>query len=66
MKVACNQPYLGTQLDQWIDHIHLEWWAEITFHVGSASKNVQKIWIFMLGYSSQVCIIVKNLDLACW
>ena len=49
-----------------MDYLHIEWWAEITFHVGSVTRNVQKLWIFMLGYSLRVCIIVNNFDLACW
>ena len=63
---SCMYPDLtchGTQLGQWIDYLHLQWWAEITFFRASACKSVGKSPIFKLGTISQHPIVVKNPDL---
>ena len=55
---------LDIQLGQWMDYLHMQWQADVTFYVVSAYVNVRKLPIFMLGRDSGDWIIVKNPDLS--
>jgi hypothetical protein len=40
VKLACIRISCGTQLSQWMDYLHPEWQAELTFHRVSVCKII--------------------------